>query len=396
MAITVILSNAQAKPIYQQIAEQLRAAIMSGEAPPGTELPSMRKLAAELRVSVITTKRAYEELEREGFLETSPGKGSYVAQPDRELLREARLREVEGHLERAVGAARAAGADRKTVEGLGKRYAKFELSGVSFRLERGSVMGLIGPNGAGKTTTIRLLMGLCAPSAGRASVLGGDPARDRRLLDRVGFVYEDTAFYGSLSARANARFLARVYSAWDEAGFRSLLAELGVDERKKVDELSRGQRTKLCLAVALSHGAELLVLDEPTSGLDPASRSEVLDLLYRFIADGRGAVLFSTHITADLEKIADSVTFLREGRLVFSEATEDALTRYALVKGPAAALEGLKASLVGVREASIGFEGLCEDRGALAEKQGLLVERPSLEDIMVYSTREDYRARVRA
>jgi ABC-2 type transport system ATP-binding protein len=281
-------------------------------------------------------------------------------------------------------------------EGLGKRYPKFELSGVSFRLERGSVMGLIGPNGAGKTTTIRLLMGLLAPSGGRASLLGGDPAKDRRLLDRVGFVYEDSAFYGSLSVAANARFLARAYSAWDQAGFRSLLARLGVDERKKVEELSRGQRTKFCLAVALSHGAELLVLDEPTSGLDPVSRSEVLDLLYGFQGDGSKAVLFSTHITADLEKIADSVTFLREGRLVFSEGTEDALSRYALVKGPAAALDGLKASLVGAREAATGFEGLCEDQGKLAGRPDLLVERPSLEDIMVYSTREDYRARVRA
>jgi len=285
--------------------------------------------------------------------------------------------------------------------GLGKRYERFALEGVSFRLERGEVMGLIGPNGAGKTTTIRLLMGAAKPSSGSFSLLGGNPRGDRRLLGRVGFVFEDCRFYGSLSISANARFVGRLYPGWDGRAFRGRLEAFGLDERAKVDGLSKGQRTKFALAVALSHGAELLVLDEPTSGLDPVSRSEILDILYGFISGGDSSVLFSTHITQDLERIADRVTFLREGRLVFSEATGEVLARHALVKGPAAALPALRGGLVGVREAATGFEGLTDRAGELAAArgapaEGLVVERASLEDIMVYSTREDYRVRVGA
>jgi ABC-2 type transport system ATP-binding protein len=285
-------------------------------------------------------------------------------------------------------------------EGLGKRFAKFGLKDISFRLERGEVMGLIGPNGAGKTTTIRLLLGLARPSEGRASLLGGDPAIDRSLMGRVGFVFDESHFYGSATVSANARFLARIYPAWDEASFRSRLSEFGVDRSKKVDDLSKGQRAKFALAVALAHGAEILVLDEPTSGLDPVSRSEVLDLLYRFIGGGERSVLFSTHITQDLEKIADRVTFLREGRLVFSEPTSDALERHSIVKGPARALEAAKPYLVGARSSEIGFEGLTDRSGELAVADDalreLVFERASLEDIMVYSTREDYRVRAGA
>jgi ABC-2 type transport system ATP-binding protein len=286
-------------------------------------------------------------------------------------------------------------------EGLGKSYANFELSGISFRLERGEVMGLIGPNGAGKTTTIRLLLGLARPGSGRAAIFGRDPARDKSVLGRVGFVFEECRLYGSATVRANAGFLSRVYPAWDEEAFRARLSEFGVDGRKKVDDLSKGQKTKLALAIALSHGAELLVLDEPTSGLDPASRSEILDLMYRFIGDGTRSALFSTHITADLEKIADRVTFLREGRLVFSEVTADALERHALVKGPSRALEAAKPYLVGARSSESGFEGLTDRASELAAagdgaSRDLALERASLDDIMVYSTREDYRARVGA
>ena len=285
--------------------------------------------------------------------------------------------------------------------GLGKQYERFELSGISFKLERGEVMGLIGPNGSGKTTTIRLLMGLARPSSGRASLFGVDPGSDKSVLGRVGFVFDECHFYGSATVRTNARALSRLYSAWDEESFGALLSEFGVDGRKKVDDLSAGQRTKFSLAIALSHNAELLVLDEPTSGLDPVSRSEVLDLLYRFIGDGTRSVLFSTHITQDLEKIADRVTFLREGRVVFSEPTADALERHALVKGPARALEEARAFLVGARVTEVGFEGLTDRAAELAAaKDGalrdLIIDRASLDDIMVYSTREDYRVRVGA
>jgi ABC-2 type transport system ATP-binding protein len=281
-------------------------------------------------------------------------------------------------------------------EGLGKRYAAFELSEVAFSLGRGEVMGLVGPNGSGKTTTIRLLMGLARPDAGCARLFGLDPRKERRVLDRVGFVYDECRFYGSLSGFDNARIAGKAYSRWDDARFRSLLGDFGVDGGKKADELSKGQAMKLALAMALAHDPELLVLDEPTSGLDPVSRSELLDLLYRFIADGERSILFSTHITQDLERIADRVTFLREGALVFSEETGELLERYAIVKGPVSAIAAAKPYLVGLRETGSGFEALGRRGQELEGMGGLVLERASIDDIVVYSTREDYRAIARA
>ena len=282
-------------------------------------------------------------------------------------------------------------------EGLGKRYGSFELSGVSFRLEPGAVMGLIGPNGAGKTTTIRLLLGLVRPDAGTARLFGTDPIRrGAELMEKVGFVYEDGCFYGSLSACDNGRWLSRVYRTWDGVRYRDLLGRFGVDPDRKVDALSKGQRTKMSLAAALSHEADLLILDEPTSGLDPVSRSEILDLLYEYIGNGSRSVLFSTHITADLERIADYVTFLREGTQVWSEETEAVLEDRALVRGSISALDAVRPHLLGVRVTESGFEGLCERRPELGSIGGLVVEKPSLDDIIVYSTREDYRVWTRA
>jgi ABC-2 type transport system ATP-binding protein len=281
-------------------------------------------------------------------------------------------------------------------KGLGKRYAAFELAEVEFGLGRGEVMGLVGPNGSGKTTTIRLLMGLARPDSGSARLFGLDPRKERRVLDRVGFVYDECRFYGSLSGLDNVRIVGRSYSGWDDARFRSYLAEFGVDGAKKADELSKGQSMKLALAMALAHDPELLVLDEPTSGLDPVSRSELLDLLYRFIADGTRSILFSTHITQDLERIADRVTFLRDGALVFSEETGELLERYALVKGPVSAIASARPYLEGLRETATGFEALGRRGPELEGMEGLVLERASIDDIVVYSTREDYRAIPRA
>jgi ABC-2 type transport system ATP-binding protein len=280
--------------------------------------------------------------------------------------------------------------------GLGKRYKGFELVDVGFSLPRGEVMGLVGPNGAGKTTTIRLLMGLSRPDSGSARLLGRDPAKDRSSLGKVGFLYDECRFFGSLSGEDNGRIVGRAYPGWDEAGFRERLGGFGIDSKKKTDELSAGQRTKLGLAIALAHEPELLVLDEPTSGLDPVSRSELLDCLYAFIADGRRSVLFSTHITSDLERIADRVTFLREGRVVFSEETGELLGRYAIVKGPRSAIPAALPFLEGIRETATGFEALGMAAPELERIGGLVLEKASLDDIVVFSTREDYRVRASA
>ena len=287
------------------------------------------------------------------------------------------------------------------LEAVAKRYPGFALEDLSFGLEKGYVLGLIGPNGAGKTTTIRLLMGLAVADAGKVRILGEDPrSGGKGLRSRIGFVYDESKWYGTLTAAETRAWVAPLYTNWQAAAFDKRLESFGLDPGKRIDELSKGQRMKLSLAIALSHEAELIVMDEPTGGLDPVSRSELLDALFAVVAEGKTSILFSTHVTADLERLADYVAFLQGGRLVFCESRDEVLGRHALVRGPAEALEGaagesLRSLLVGRRLYEGGFEGLTDRADELRDLGDgrLSLERASLDDIMVYNVREDYRVR---
>jgi len=278
------------------------------------------------------------------------------------------------------------------LRGVTKHYPGFTLSDVSFALPRGHVCGLIGPNGAGKTTLVKLILGLVRPDSGDLRVCGKDPlAAEVDVKDRIGFVHEVPTFYDHLSVAAIASIVRRFYTRWDQSRFDTLTREFGVPVRKRFGTLSRGTRTKAALALALSHHAELLVLDEPTSGLDPVFRRGLLDRLAGCVGDGETSVLFSTHITTDLERMADYVTFIRDGRLVFSSTREDALDRWALVKGDAAVFDdALRPLFAGIEIGAHAFTGLTERtqavRAGLAGRD-LVIERATLEDIMYYTGR---------
>jgi ABC-2 type transport system ATP-binding protein len=277
-----------------------------------------------------------------------------------------------------------------------KAFPGFTLDRLDLSLEKGYVLGLIGPNGSGKTTTIRLLMGLAAADSGSVRILGEDPRKaGPALRERLGFVYDESKWYGTLTARENAAWASRLYGTWDWAAWQARIGAFALDPKKRLDDLSKGQKMKFSLAMALSHRAELIVMDEPTGGLDPVSRSELLDALFGVVAEGKTSLLFSTHVTQDLERIADYVAFLKEGRLVFSEGRDEVLSRHALVRGGRDSLSsGVEALLLGRRLYEGGFEGVtdkAEELKALAPTLGF--ERASLEDIMVYSVREDYHAR---
>ena len=196
--------------------------------------------------------------------------------------------------------------------GLCKKYPAFELKDVTFSVPQGAVMGFIGRNGAGKSTTIKSILGLVHPDAGQVEILGRDFAEDERFIkENIGVVLGGIDFYPKKKIGTLTNVTRRFYENWDEEKYRHYLSLFAIDEGKRVDQLSSGMQVKYMIALALSHNAKLLILDEPTSGLDPVSRDELTELLRRIAADGRRSVLFSTHITSDLEKCASHIAFIK-------------------------------------------------------------------------------------
>ena len=277
-----------------------------------------------------------------------------------------------------------------SVSGLTKRFEDFSLSDVSFEIPPGYVMGLVGPNGAGKTTTLKSILGLLRRDAGEVLVSGFDPQLDGAAArSRIGFVHDEPRFPRYLTLRDISAIIGRFYAGWDRERFRRLMDAFELPLRKRFGALSRGMRMKFALVLALSHDAQLILMDEPTTGLDPVFRRELLDVLQGLIEDERASILFSTHITADLDRIADYVTLLQDGRVVFSEAKDDILERWALVKGARElAADQPEHWFRGVHIGPHGFEAITDDVPGVRQHFGdaVIVERPTLEDIVLLTS----------
>ena len=282
------------------------------------------------------------------------------------------------------------------IDAVGKRYKGFALTDVSFQLPRGYIMGLIGPNGAGKTTLIKLILNLIRRDAGSIRVFGLDNlAHEAEIKSRIGFVPDEPYYYGDITLLNLKAATAPFYPLWDETRFHDLSSRFELPLKKKFKQLSHGMKAKFALALALSHGAELVILDEPTSGLDPVVRRELLDILAGLLQDERASILFSSHITSDLEKTADFVTFLRDGRVVFSSPMDDVMTSWAVVKGGRETLDAeARAFFEGIRVREHGFEALTSRVPEARHRFGdrVVIERASLEDIMVLMGREERHA----
>ena len=272
------------------------------------------------------------------------------------------------------------------IKGLCKQYEGFALENVSFTLPRGAVMGFIGENGAGKTTTIKSILNLIHRDAGEIRVLGLDNIGDERAVkERIGVVLEDGCFLNTLNARQVDTLMGKAYQNWKPEQFFGFMQRFGIDERKKIKDYSKGMRMKLSIAAALSHGAELLIMDEPTSGLDPVVRDEVLDLFYDFMQDEGHAILLSSHITSDLDKIADYITFIHGGRIVLSEPRDELLDTYGVLHCTADQLAALDPAAVRAkRVGAFGCEALVQ-RGGVPENWA--VEPVNIEQIMLFLTR---------
>lgn len=273
------------------------------------------------------------------------------------------------------------------ISGLCKSYGDFALDHIDLTLPGGSIMGLIGENGAGKTTTIKCILNLIRRDAGTITLMGYDNiAQERQAKAEVGVVLDECYFHDTLRPTDIHTILSRVYQNWDKALFASCLKKFQLPEGKYVKEFSRGMKMKLSLAAALAHHPKLLILDEATAGLDPVVRDEILDEFLNFIQDEEHSILISSHITSDLEKVADYITYLHQGRVVLSEAKDVIQDNYGRLACTAQQLSSIQPEdLVRVRKGSYGCEALVSDRAVFRKKYPqLMVEPISLEDIMLF------------
>ena len=272
------------------------------------------------------------------------------------------------------------------VLGLSKHYGDFSLQDVSFQLPSGYIMGLIGPNGAGKTTTIKAILNMIHYPTGQIRLFGSDPIEtDSNTDGQIGVVMDNPYYVGDWTVTDVEKALSPFYQHWNTDRYEDLLRQFSIERKKKVNELSRGMKVKLMIAVALSHEAKMLILDEPTSGLDPVARDELCDLLAQFVAQEDRSVLFSTHITADLEKIADYITFLLNGQIAFTGKKEDLLQKYRVVKGDYDVLSPeQKQSMFGAKVQNSRFEGLVETALASQLPQSLQLEPAAIDQIIIY------------
>ncbi len=249
-------------------------------------------------------------------------------------------------------------------------------------------MGFIGPNGSGKTTTISTLMNLIPKSSGEIKVFGLPiEGHEQEIKNRIGFVYDECPYFLNMSLKDNAKLIAPFYTRWDQAQFDRLMQQFELQPNKKLSKLSKGMKTKFSIAMALCHHAELIIMDEPTAGLDPIFRREILDLFYDLIQDGNTSLLFSTHITSDLERIADFITFIDRGKLVFTKPIDDIRDTYKIVKGNNDLLRKIPSDFfIGMRQTKYGFEALTAHSKDIFDLVGdsVLFEKAILEDIMIY------------
>lgn len=272
------------------------------------------------------------------------------------------------------------------IDGLCKRYPGFYLDHVSFEVGEGRIMGFIGRNGAGKTTTLKAIFNYVHPDGGAVYLFGLPFDRNEaEIKSRVGYVGSDGGFYTQKRLAGVTEVTRSFYPNWDDGIYRACLKRFSLDDSKCVRELSEGMKVKYQLALALSHHAQLLVLDEPTSGLDPVSRDDLLELL-RDLAEHDGvSILFSTHITADLEKCADEVTYIQNGKIRFSGRAKELTERYVLVSGSEAALsEADRSALIGCRVHRGEFSAMAPKANALGK---FTITAPTLEDVMVFLER---------
>ncbi|MGO4106384.1 ABC transporter ATP-binding protein [Paenibacillus sp. YAF4_2] len=275
------------------------------------------------------------------------------------------------------------------IRNLNKAYPNFQLKNVSFQLEQGYIMGFIGANGAGKTTTIKSILNMLHIDSGEIFILGKNIAEHEiELKQEIGYAFGDIDFYTRSKIKTLTDVIKKFYKNWNDETYYNYLRRFKLDENKKIAELSTGMKVKYNLALALSHGAKLLILDEPTSGLDPVARDNLLEIFQELIVDGEVSILFSTHITSDLEKCADYITFIANGQIIKSAEKDEFIESYRLVNGKESQLDQVKDQLISYKKNSFGFTGLIHSKDFNPSSE-VNTALPSLEEIMIYFAKKE-------
>ena len=273
------------------------------------------------------------------------------------------------------------------IQGLCKKYSGFELENIDITLPSGYIMGFIGENGAGKTTTIKALIGLIKADSGIMRIFGENVSCAKmRYREHIGVVMDRFGFPGEASISDIDRIMRNIYDTWDSRRFFDYIKQFELTDGKKVKTFSKGMQMKLSIAVAMSHDSRLLIMDEATSGLDPIARDQLLDILRNFIQDEEHSVFISSHILSDLEKICDYITFIHEGKIVFSREKDVLEDSYGIVRCSRENIESIDSSaIIAARTTDLGAELLVERQKV---NPGLITDKASIEDIMVMMIKE--------
>ena len=273
------------------------------------------------------------------------------------------------------------------VKGLTKKYDGFTLDNISFNVPGGSIMGFIGQNGAGKTTTINTILNIVKPDSGTVKVFGLDHIRDEKEIKKhIAAVFDELPFDDRLTASDINVIMREIYDQWDSNKFFAFLDRFQLPKKKKFGKFSKGMKMKMQIAAALSHNAKLLIMDEATTGLDPVVRNEILDIFFEFLQDEEHSILMSSHITSDLEKIADSVTFIDKGKLLISGCKDDILESHAILRCSRADYEAIdKSDIVSARINDFSIDVMVSDAdGCRRRYPDIITDKANLDDIMLF------------
>ena len=273
------------------------------------------------------------------------------------------------------------------ISGVTKKYDGFTLDNVSFNVPVGSIMGFIGQNGAGKSTTIKALLNIIKLDSGKITMLGKDHIRDEyEIKSEIAAVFDELPFYDGYNADQIGRMFGGIYKTWDKEKYYSYIERFGLPRKKKLKNFSKGMKMKLQIATALSHGAKLLIMDEATTGLDPVVRNEILDIFREYLQDDTNSILMSSHITSDLEKIADCVTFIDKGKILLTGVKDEILESHGLLKCKREELSQIAPEdYISARVSEFGAEVMVSDREMCRKKYpSLLIEKTTLEEIMLF------------